>query len=150
VTLCEDVISWCRLEKRSFLRQRIEAKLANLLLQRRDTMAALKLVNSLLGELKKLDDKQMLTETHLTESRIYHSLKNIPKAKVYISIYVCINIFSIYLYINIYISIYIYIYVYVCIYIYIYVYMNVYYIYRYVCIYIYIQAYVYIYIYDMI
>ena len=30
-------------------------------------------------ELKKLDDKQMLTETHLTESRIYHSLQNIPK-----------------------------------------------------------------------
>ena len=34
-----------------------------------------------LSELKKLDDKQMLTETHLTESRIYHSLQNIPKGK---------------------------------------------------------------------
>ena len=32
-------------------------------------------------ELKKLDDKQMLTETHLTESRIYHSLQNIPKGE---------------------------------------------------------------------
>jgi hypothetical protein len=45
VNLCEDVISWCKLEKRTFLRQRIEAKLANLLLQRRDTIAALKLGN---------------------------------------------------------------------------------------------------------
>ena len=31
------------------------------------------------SELKKLDDKQMLTEVHLTESRIYHELQNIPK-----------------------------------------------------------------------
>ena len=39
------------------------------------------LVDSLLKELKKLDDKQMLTETHLTEARIYHALQNIPKCK---------------------------------------------------------------------
>lgn len=35
-------------------------------------------------ELKKLDDKQMLTETHLTEARIYHSLQNIPKGELLI------------------------------------------------------------------
>ncbi|RYG64432.1 hypothetical protein EON64_13995 [archaeon] len=38
-------------------------------------------MNSLLPELKKLDDKQMLTEVHLTEARIYHALENLPKAK---------------------------------------------------------------------
>ena len=38
-------------------------------------------VNIYIRELKKLDDKQMLTETHLTESRIYHSLQNIPKGE---------------------------------------------------------------------
>ena len=32
-----------------------------------------------ISDLKKLDDKQMLTEVHLTESRIYHALQNIPK-----------------------------------------------------------------------
>ena len=82
VSLCRDVVEWCKAEKRTFLRQRIEAKLAHLLLLKRDTSAALALINSLLRELKKLDDKQMLTETHLTEARIYHSLQNIPKAKV--------------------------------------------------------------------
>lgn len=39
------------------------------------------MINSLLTELRKLDDKQMLTEAHLTESRIHHALRNIPKAK---------------------------------------------------------------------
>lgn len=81
VELCKDVIAWCKAEKRTFLRQRIEGKLAGLLLQQQQPVKALELIDELLGELRKLDDKQMLTEAHLTESRIYHALKNIPKAK---------------------------------------------------------------------
>jgi len=81
VSLCYDVVAWCKAEKRTFLRQRIEAKLASLLLQKKDTNSSLSIINGLLSELKKLDDKQMLTETHLTEARIYHSLRNIPKSK---------------------------------------------------------------------
>ena len=56
-------------------------QLASLLLQQKDSTGALTLINALLHELKKLDDKQMLTEVHLTESRIYHALENIPKSK---------------------------------------------------------------------
>ncbi|CAM9140916.1 unnamed protein product, partial [Ectocarpus fasciculatus] len=81
VELCRDVIEWCKAEKRTFLRQRVEAKLAVLMWTKKESAAALVLVTSLLRELKKLDDKQMLTETHLVESRIYHSLENVPKAK---------------------------------------------------------------------
>ena len=81
IELCNDVIAWCVLEKRTFLRQRIEAKLSSLLLQSKQPVQALELIDKLLGELKKLDDKQMLTETHLTESRIYHCLKNVPKGR---------------------------------------------------------------------
>lgn len=81
VTLCKDVVEWCQAEKRTFLRQRIEAKLASLLLQQKQPVVALAMIDSLLAELRKLDDKQMLTETHLTESRIYHSLQNIPKGE---------------------------------------------------------------------
>ena len=81
ITLCKEVSEWCKVEKRTFLRQRIEAKLAALLLRQKDINGALNLVNGLLTELKKLDDKQMLTETHLTEARIYLALENIPKSK---------------------------------------------------------------------
>jgi len=81
IRLCKDVVEWCKLEKRTFLRQRIESKLAHLLLLQHELHAALILINSLLTELKKLDDKQMLTEVHLIESRIHHALRNVPKAK---------------------------------------------------------------------
>lgn len=83
VDLCQDVIAWCKLEKRTFLRQRIEAKLAALYLQKGEPVRAMGLIDELLTELRRLDDKQMLTEVHLTESRVYHALQNIPKCKVY-------------------------------------------------------------------
>jgi len=53
--------------------------LASLLLQQRQPVKALEIIDELLKEIRKLDDKQMLTECHLTESRIYHALQNIPK-----------------------------------------------------------------------
>ena len=81
MNLCQDLIKWCEAEKRTFLKQRIEAKYCNLLWLKREPTKALAIVDPLLGELKKLDDKQMLTEVHLTESRIYHALENIPKSK---------------------------------------------------------------------
>lgn len=79
--ICRNIISWCQTEKRTFLRQRVEAKLAAVLFSQEDYSAALKLVDSLLVELKKLDDKQLLVETHLIESKIHHGLRGLAKAK---------------------------------------------------------------------
>lgn len=42
---------------------------------------ALALINTLLRELRRLDDKMILTEVHLLESRVNHALANVPKAK---------------------------------------------------------------------
>lgn len=79
--ICQNIIAWCRAEKRSFLRQRVEAKMASVLFQQDKYGEALTLADKLLVELKKLDDKQLLVEVHLVESRIHHGLRNMAKAK---------------------------------------------------------------------
>lgn len=42
---------------------------------------ALTLINNLLKELKRLDDKLVLVEVQLLESRVYHALGNVPKGR---------------------------------------------------------------------
>ncbi len=49
---------------------------------------ALTMIDTLLTELKRLDDKMILTEVHLLESRVYRGIGNLAKAKVCIYILV--------------------------------------------------------------
>ena len=44
--------------------------------------SALVLIEALLTELRRLDDKMILTEVHLLESRVYRGIGNLAKAKV--------------------------------------------------------------------
>jgi 26S proteasome regulatory subunit N6 len=43
---------------------------------------AIALIDNLLTELKRLDDKMILTEVHLLESRVYRGIGNLAKSKV--------------------------------------------------------------------
>mmetsp|Transcript_8697 Transcript_8697/g.16987 ORF Transcript_8697/g.16987 Transcript_8697/m.16987 type:complete len:419 (-) Transcript_8697:20-1276(-) len=81
IGLCEESIEWCRNEKLSFLRQRLETKLAALLMDTERFKEALDVITLLLKEVKRLDDKQQLVEIQLLESKIYHKLENVPRAK---------------------------------------------------------------------
>lgn len=81
VTLCQEYIEWAKQEKRAFLRQRIQTRLANLYLNTGKFSAALKLLGELQTEVKKLDDKQLLVEIFLLESRVHHALRNVPRSK---------------------------------------------------------------------
>ncbi|KAG7562047.1 hypothetical protein FFLO_02519 [Filobasidium floriforme] len=81
MTVLQDNISWATKENRVFLRQSLEVKLVGLQLETKSYRPALQLIESLLKELRKLDDKMILTEVHLLESRVNHATKNMPKAK---------------------------------------------------------------------
>jgi len=79
--LCNETIEWCKAEKRTFLRHRIQCKLSQMYFEAKDYTAALALVGDLLREVKKLDDKPLLVEIHLVESRTHHQLRNMPRSK---------------------------------------------------------------------
>ncbi|CAH3154536.1 26S proteasome non-ATPase regulatory subunit 11-like [Pocillopora verrucosa] len=81
VELCNECIDWAKEEKRTFLRQALEAKLVGLYLDTKNYTKALQLGSKLLKELKKLDDKALLVEVQLLESKVYHNLSNIPKSR---------------------------------------------------------------------
>ncbi|XP_074622026.1 26S proteasome non-ATPase regulatory subunit 11-like [Acropora palmata] len=81
VELCNECIEWAMQEKRTFLRQALEARLVGLYLDTKDYTKALQIGSKLLKELKKLDDKALLVEVQLLESKVYHNLSNIPKSR---------------------------------------------------------------------
>merc|ERR1719447_2448471 len=81
VQLCKECIQWATEEKRIFLRQALEARLIGLYYDTGNYQAALSEGSKLLKELKKLDDKNLLVEVQLLESKTYHALSNLPKAR---------------------------------------------------------------------
>ncbi|EFN51744.1 hypothetical protein CHLNCDRAFT_56351 [Chlorella variabilis] len=79
--VCKEQVEWASSEKRTFLRQRIEIRLAMLQMEAKDYPAALHLIGKLLTEVKRLDDKLLLVDIHLLESKVHHALKNLPKSR---------------------------------------------------------------------
>ncbi|KAI6144153.1 hypothetical protein BKA82DRAFT_4180913 [Pisolithus tinctorius] len=76
-----DNIDWSKREKRIFLKHSLEIRLVSFQLEVSQFTAALTRIDTLLTELKKLDDKMILTEVHLLESLVYCGIGNLVKAK---------------------------------------------------------------------
>jgi len=81
VQLCQECIEWAKEEKRTFLRQSLESRLVGLYYETERYTDALQLGSALLKELKKLDDKNLLVEVQLLESKTYHALGNLQRAR---------------------------------------------------------------------
>jgi 26S proteasome regulatory subunit N6 len=81
VKVCKDAIDWAVKEKRIFLRQALETRLCALYLDNKMYSESLALIEGLLKELKRLDDKTVLMEVQLLESRVYHALRNLAKSR---------------------------------------------------------------------
>ncbi|KAM6500055.1 PCI domain containing protein [Amanita muscaria] len=81
ISTLTDNIAWAKREKRIFLKHSLETRLVSLQLESGQFKPALSLIDTLLNELKRLDDKMILTEVHLLESRVYRGIGNLTKAK---------------------------------------------------------------------
>jgi len=81
ISLTRSCIDWAISQRQGFLRQNLEVRLVSLYMQTQSYYDALTLINSLLKELKRLDDKLVLVEVQLLESRVYHALGNVPKGR---------------------------------------------------------------------
>ncbi|KAN0116597.1 proteasome regulatory particle subunit [Russula decolorans] len=89
IAVLNDNIEWAKREKRIFLKQSLETRLISFVtivvfarqLEIQQHKPALVLIETLLTELRRLDDKMILTEVHLLESRVYRGIGNLAKAK---------------------------------------------------------------------
>merc|ERR1712223_228823 len=81
VQLCKECIEWAKEERRTFLRQSLESRLVGLYFETERYQEAIALGSALLKELRKLDDKNLLVEVQLLESKTYHALGNLSKAR---------------------------------------------------------------------
>ncbi|KAI3954873.1 hypothetical protein MKW92_053647 [Papaver armeniacum] len=81
ISLCKEMVEWTRIEKRTFLRQRVQARLAALLMESKEYSEAFSLISGLIKEVRRLDDKLLLVDIDLLESKLHFSLRNLPKAK---------------------------------------------------------------------
>ncbi|KZF25256.1 PCI-domain-containing protein [Xylona heveae TC161] len=81
IAVTKSCIEWAISERRGFLRQNLETRLVALYMEKQSYYDALTLINGLLRELKRLDDKLVLVEVQLLESRVYHALGNLPKGR---------------------------------------------------------------------
>ncbi|KAG6843917.1 hypothetical protein H0H87_011706 [Tephrocybe sp. NHM501043] len=81
ISTLQSNIAWAKSTKRIFLKHSLETRLASLYLKEGRWKEALNIVDGLGVELKRLDDKMMLTECSLLESRVYRGVGNLAKAK---------------------------------------------------------------------
>ncbi|KAK3068229.1 26S proteasome regulatory subunit rpn6 [Teratosphaeriaceae sp. CCFEE 6253] len=81
ISVTKSCIDWAVSQRQGFLRQNLEVRLVGLHMAKQSYYDALTLINGLLKELKRLDDKLVLVEVQLLESRVYHSLGNVPKGR---------------------------------------------------------------------
>ncbi|VDO92414.1 unnamed protein product [Soboliphyme baturini] len=81
VEFCRECIQWAREQNRVFLRQTLEARLVKLYNEVEKFEEALNLAYPFVKELKKMDDKDLIVEVQLEESKACYELGNLTKAR---------------------------------------------------------------------
>lgn len=77
--------SWCETKKRTFLRLRMELKIAILLILRMNYTEAIAMLDKLQHEVKDLEDKPLLLDIHLVQAKVSLLVRNLVRMKIAIS-----------------------------------------------------------------
>lgn len=79
--LCKKILEWSIRENKNFLKVRLQIRFANILYMRGEFTNAKKEIDEVIKEARDVDDKNLLVEGYLLESKLIYETKNIPKAK---------------------------------------------------------------------
>lgn len=79
--LSKFVLQWSLSSNISFLQSKAELKLAEILGRRNQLRQAVKYVESVIKDARAIDDKHLLVEAHLLETKLQFKMENMPKAK---------------------------------------------------------------------
>lgn len=80
-TLCRTILAWSQLKKISFLELKAKLKLGEVLSALSQLREANDYVSKVIKEAREMDDKHLLVESHLLETKIQFKMNNIPRAK---------------------------------------------------------------------
>jgi 26S proteasome regulatory subunit N6 len=81
IETCNIMIQWAKDQGRVYLRQALQARLVRLLNDLQCYTASTKLSNELITELKKVEDKDLIIQVHLENSKAYYALSSLGRAK---------------------------------------------------------------------
>lgn len=81
IELVQESIQWAAAQNRNFLRQTLQARLVKLYNDLGRYPQALQQANDLVRELKKVDDKDLIVEVQLEESKACYHLSSLSKAR---------------------------------------------------------------------
>lgn len=79
--VCSTMIEWAEKDKMTFLRHRLELRLADILYESQQYTKAINILAALLKQVRRLEDRSLLVDSHLLESRVYYAIKNFSKAR---------------------------------------------------------------------
>ncbi|EDR29741.1 26S proteasome subunit S9, putative [Entamoeba dispar SAW760] len=81
ISICEQTIEWAKSSNRSYLKQKLEQRLAQYYYENGQCSKALTLITELLKNAKRMDDKVLAVELQLLEAKVHRKVKNLTKAR---------------------------------------------------------------------
>ena len=79
--MCQTLIEWCNKEKKTYLKNKIQIRLATLYNQTEQYVLGVEIIDGIINEVRKADDKHLLLEIYLIESKLNFGRENYSKAK---------------------------------------------------------------------